>query len=261
MRIEPSVATAAVESQRAAVIAPAGPFPQATCAECAASPATPLLPGPASLPALARPEPTGGAAVTFDELAFVLGDPEALKPQPATLEATWLETMARSVAMARDMLSVAGPALVLAIVVHLFLAQATVVYGQSMEPNLSPRQRLIIEKFSYRLRAPQRNDIVVVDLPQLDDMLVKRIVGLPGETIAVRAGLVYVNGAPLLEPFAHEVDRASLAPLRLGADEYFVLGDNRDNSNDSRYFGPVARDRILGKVWLRYWPLHRARLF
>jgi signal peptidase I len=189
------------------------------------------------------------------------GEAGAPAHQTPTLECGWAETMARTIGLVRDLLSVALPAVLLALVVHLFLAQATVVFGRSMEPNLSPGQRLIVEKFSYRVRAPLRTDIVVVDLPHLDDMLVKRVVGLPGETIAVRQGLVYVNGAPLMEPFAHGVDRATMAPLRLGANEYFVLGDNRGDSNDSRYFGAVPRERIVGRVWLRYWPLHRLRLF
>jgi len=169
--------------------------------------------------------------------------------------------MARSVAAGRDLLAVIIPAMMLALVVHFFLAQATIVFGQSMEPNLSPHQRLIVEKFSYRLRAPDRNDIVVVDLPQIDDMLVKRVVGLPGETIEVRRGFVYVNGELLAEPFPHDVDHATMAPMRLDQHQYFVLGDNRDNSNDSRIFGPVSDERIVGRVWLRYWPLYQFKLF
>ncbi|MGL4650710.1 MAG: signal peptidase I, partial [Caldilineaceae bacterium] len=192
--------------------------------------------------------------------ALAVGDPAELAPRESA-DAGWVEMMARTVGLGRDLLAVAVPAVLLAIVVHLFLAQATVVFGQSMEPNLSPHQRLIVDKLSYRLHAPQRNDIVVVDLPQLDDMLVKRVVGLPGETIELRGGLVHVNGAPLLEPFAHALDAATTPPVTLADGEYYVLGDNRDNSNDSRYFGPIAGSRILGKVWLRYWPLHRFRLF
>lgn len=214
--------------------------------------------------------PASASAAISDELpreapardfALGVGDPAIFTPQPGAVDAAWVEAMARTVGLLRDLLSVAVPAIVLALVVHLFLAQATVVFGQSMEPNLSPFQRLIVDKLSYRLHTPQRNDIVVVDLPQLDDMLVKRVVGLPGETIAVRQGLVYVNGAPLLEPFAHDVDGANMAALTVGPNQYFVLGDNRDDSNDSRYFGAVARDRIVGRVWLRYWPLHRLKLF
>ncbi len=161
----------------------------------------------------------------------------------------------------RETLQVVLPALALALVVHLFFAQATIVYGQSMEPNLSERQRLIIDKFSYHFHPPRRNDIVVIDLPGMDEMLVKRIVGLPGETIEIRKGEVFVNGEPLAEPFPHDLGYQSLPPVVLGPLSYFVLGDNRENSNDSRSFGPVKREYIVGRVWLRYWPLNQLKYF
>jgi signal peptidase I len=160
-----------------------------------------------------------------------------------------------------ELLQVMAPALVLAFVVHLFLAQATIVYGQSMEPNLHPNQRLIVDKLSYRLHSPQRNDIVVVDLPDMEEMLVKRIVALPGETVEVRRGTVYVNGSPVPEPYEHDLTPYDMAPRTLGPLAYFVMGDNRSNSNDSRSFGPITRDEIVGRVWLRYWPLNQFVLF
>jgi signal peptidase I len=161
----------------------------------------------------------------------------------------------------RELLQVVAPALILAFVVHLFLAQATVVYGQSMEPNLTQFQRLIIDKISYRFQAPQRNDIVVLDLPGMEEMLVKRIVGLPGELVALKDGQVWIDGQPLAEPFPHDLTFQEMPPVRLGAMEYFVLGDNRSNSNDSRSFGPVERKLIVGRVWLRYWPLDQFAYF
>lgn len=160
-----------------------------------------------------------------------------------------------------EALQVMIPALVLALIVHLFLAQATIVYGQSMEPNLHPNQRLIVDKLSYRLRPPQRNDIVVVDLPDMEEMLVKRIVALPGEKVEVHRGVVYVNGDAIPEPYPHDLTAYDMAPLTLGPLAYFVMGDNRGNSNDSRSFGPVTRDEIVGRVWLRYWPLDQFVLF
>jgi signal peptidase I len=152
-------------------------------------------------------------------------------------------------------LQVVLPALLLALTVHLFLAQATIVYGQSMEPNLSEQQRLIIDKVSYRFIPPDRNDIVVISMPDMKEMLVKRVIGLPGETVEVRNGVVYVNYEPLPEPFPHDLGFQSMEPTVLGPLNYFVMGDNRENSNDSRSFGPVQREYILGRVWLRYWPL------
>ena len=153
------------------------------------------------------------------------------------------------------------PALALALVVHLFLAQATIVYGQSMEPNLRERQRLIIDKISFRVHPPQRNDIVVLSMPGMDEMLVKRVIGLPGEAVEIHKGIVYVNNEPLPEPFPHGIGLYSMPPVTLGPLSYFVLGDNRDNSNDSRSFGPVKREYILGRVWLRYWPFDQMTQF
>jgi signal peptidase I len=158
-------------------------------------------------------------------------------------------------------LQVIAPALILALVVHLFLAQATVVFGQSMEPNLHASQRLIVDKISYRLHPPQRDDIVVVDLPEMEEMLVKRVVALPGETVEVRRGVVYVNTVAIPEDYPHDTVEYDMAPLTLGPLNYFVMGDNRGNSNDSRSFGPITRDEIVGRVWLRYWPLDQVTLF
>ena len=160
-----------------------------------------------------------------------------------------------------EAIQVMAPALILALIVHLFLAQATIVYGQSMEPNLHPNQRLIVDKLSYRLHSPQRDDIVVVDLPDMEEMLVKRIVALPGETVEVRRGVVYVNGVASGEPYPHDLTPYDMPPRTLGPLAYFVMGDNRGNSNDSRTFGPVTRDEIVGRVWLRYWPLDQFVLF
>jgi signal peptidase I len=161
----------------------------------------------------------------------------------------------------QESLQVVLPALILALTVHLFLAQATIVYGQSMEPNLYERQRLIIDKVSYHFFPPKRNDIVVIAMPDMDEMLVKRVIGLPGETVEVRDGVVYVNDEALSEPFPHELGHESQPPIVLGPLNYYVMGDNRDNSNDSRSFGPVQRDYILGRVWLRYWPLDQFTAF
>ena len=161
----------------------------------------------------------------------------------------------------QEALQIVAPALVLALIVHLFLAQATIVFGQSMEPNLHQNERLIVDKLSYRVRAPERGDIVVVDRPDMEEMLVKRIVALPGEQVEIRRGVVYVNGAPISEPFAHDMTEYDMPRITLGPLSYFVLGDNRGNSNDSRSFGPVTRDQILGRVWLRYWPFSQATLF
>lgn len=163
----------------------------------------------------------------------------------------------------RETLQVILPALALAVVIHLFLAQATVVYGSSMQPVLRERQRLVVDKLTYRFRDPTRNDIVVLDLDNVDEMLVKRVIGLPGETMDVRGGNIYINNEPLREQMPHELSLPPHFPhpIELGANEYYVLGDNRSNSNDSRAFGAIQRSEIVGKIWLRYWPLTEFKLF
>ncbi|MEZ4661443.1 MAG: signal peptidase I [Caldilineaceae bacterium] len=161
----------------------------------------------------------------------------------------------------QEIIQVVLPALVLALVIHLFLAQATIVYGRSMEPNLFEAQRLIIDKISYRFRTPQRNDIVVINMPIMEEMLVKRVVGLPGETVEIHHGIVLIDGQVLDESFPHNLSEYDTPTITLGPLQYFVLGDNRGNSNDSRTFGSVQREYIIGRVWLRYWPLNQFKLF
>ncbi|MCS7039304.1 MAG: signal peptidase I, partial [Caldilineales bacterium] len=132
---------------------------------------------------------------------------------------------------------------------------ATRVEGYSMEPTLHGHQRLVIEKLSYRLHLPRRGDIVVIRVPGYGrEMLIKRVIGLPGETIEVRGGQVLINGVPLAEPYLRTVTRGDYPPTRIPDDAIFVMGDNRNNSNDSRAFGPIPLDAVVGKAWLRYWP-------
>lgn len=128
------------------------------------------------------------------------------------------------------------------------------VRGSSMEPSLHTGQYLIVSKLSYRLGQPQRGDIVVFEPPNgTGEDYIKRIVGLPGEQVEVRDGSVWINGYRLEEPYV-----ASRTPYSgswlLGADEYFVLGDNRANSSDSHSWGPLPEENIVGKAWLCYWP-------
>jgi signal peptidase I len=156
----------------------------------------------------------------------------------------------------RDILETILPALLIVLVVNVFLAQATRVEGQSMEPNLHNNQRLIIEKISYRFRPPRRGDIVVIKMPNRhSDPLIKRVVGLPGETIEVRDGHVYINGQMLNEPYLEQLTYGNTGPHVIAPGSIFVLGDNRGASNDSRSFGEVMISSILGHAWFRYWPL------
>jgi signal peptidase I len=160
------------------------------------------------------------------------------------------------VGLLREMLETVLPAILIALLINVFVGQATRVEGQSMEPNLHTNQRLVVEKVSYRFHGPQRFDVVVIRVPsQGDELLIKRVVGLPGETVEIRDGHVYINGDLLEEPFTTEqtrpgrYTRITVPPLHV-----FVLGDNRNHSNDSRSFGPVPIENIVGRAWISYWP-------
>ncbi len=190
--------------------------------------------------------------------------PVAPSPEPAPEIAPVHEPAARQLGPGRvlaEILQIVVPAVLLALMLHIFMAQATVVYGQSMQPNLMPAERLVIEKISYRFHEPARGDIVVLALPEMSELLIKRIVALPGETIEIRDGEVWIDGHPLEEPYVFNRDGTWYGPVTLGPEMYFVLGDNRGNSNDSRVFGPVPRQAIVGRAWLRYWPLSRFQTF
>lgn len=142
-----------------------------------------------------------------------------------------------------------------------FVGQRTEVSGSSMETTLSSGDQLIVDKISYRFRDPKRYDIVVFPYRYEESTYyIKRIIGLPGETVQIVDGMVYINGSPLNEHYGNEVieDPGSAAePITLGDDEYFVLGDNRNNSQDSRAsnVGLIHRDELLGRAWVRIWPL------
>jgi signal peptidase I len=156
----------------------------------------------------------------------------------------------------REVAETVIPAVVIALVINLFLAQATQVLGQSMEPNLHSTQRVVVEKVTYRLvHGPRRGDIVVIDLPEQTDMLIKRVMGLPGETIEVRDGKVYIEGEQLDESWTVKPGGANYGPQTIPPLHVFVMGDNRGASNDSRNFGPVAIEHIVGHAWFSYWPL------
>ena len=153
------------------------------------------------------------------------------------------------------------PAIVIAVLINLFLAQATRVYGSSMEPNLYTDQRLVVEKVSYRLHEPRRGDVVVLRMPERGpELLIKRVIALPGETIEVRDGQVYIDGEVLEEPYVLQRTSGKSMPVTVPEGHVFVMGDNRGASNDSRSFGPVAEDRIVGRAWVSYWPVEHLGL-
>jgi len=149
-------------------------------------------------------------------------------------------------------------ALGLALVIIIFLYQPVKVEGTSMAPLLSDQERIFINKFVYRFEPIDRGDVVVFWYP-LDHSksFIKRVVGLPGESIELRAGHLYVDGKEQAEPYvpASYLDGSSYGPMKIPEGNYFVMGDHRDSSNDSRVFGPVSRPYIYGKAVFAYWPV------
>jgi signal peptidase I len=158
----------------------------------------------------------------------------------------------------REILETVVPAVMIALLINLFMAQATRVYGQSMEPNLHTDQRLIVEKLSYHLHPPRRGDVVVMKLNHSEsELLIKRVIALPGERVEIKEGQVFINGQPLDEPYLDQYTAGQMAPKVVPPLHVFVLGDNRGFSNDSRTFGMVNFSDIVGRAWLSYWPPER----
>lgn len=161
-----------------------------------------------------------------------------------------------------DFLETIVVALSIFVVVYLFLVQPHEVKGSSMEPTFHNNEYILTDKISYRLQNPHRGDVVIFKAPRNPDVdYIKRIIALPGETVRVEKGKVYVGEEELNEPYL--TDTTILfpgsvvqegVPLTVGAEEYFVMGDNRSHSSDSREFGPIERKSIIGRAFLRYWP-------
>lgn len=150
----------------------------------------------------------------------------------------------------------------IAIAVILFLFQPVKVEGTSMMPSLVDQERIFINKFIYRfgLGEVERGDLVVFWFPgDPTKSYIKRIIGLPGDTVEISAGQVLVNGQRLQEDYvpAEYRDRQTRPPVTVPAEHYYVLGDHRSSSNDSRNWGPVGRDQIYGKAVFVYWPLEK----
>ena len=157
--------------------------------------------------------------------------------------------------------------LVLTFLVVTYVGQRTKVSGASMEPTLHDGNNLIVDKISYRFSDPERFDIIVFPFRYEDKTYyIKRIIGLPGETVYIdENGTIFIDGEELEEHYGKEVildPGLAYEPITLGKDEYFVMGDNRNNSSDSRdpVVGNIHRSEIIGKAWMRIWPLDQIGL-
>ncbi len=152
-------------------------------------------------------------------------------------------------------------AFALAQLIMVSVAQAFQVEQYSMEPTLLPHDRVLVNKFLYRFRPPHRGDVVVLKYPLNPQRnYIKRIVALPGETLAIKDGKLYVNGQLVRESYLNGTPQGNYGPFTVPADSVFVMGDNRNNSEDSRAFGPLKTVLIVGQAILIYWPPTHLRL-
>jgi signal peptidase I len=156
-------------------------------------------------------------------------------------------------------------ALILALLVRAYVAEPRFIPSDSMVPTLQIGDRLVVEKVSYRFREPEFGEIVVFDPPvQLqrqgyskDQAFIKRIIGKPGQTVEVKDHKVFVDHKPLDESYIAEAPQYSLGAMTVPENSFFVMGDNRNNSNDSHVWGFLPRQNILGRAWFRFFPFDR----
>lgn len=165
----------------------------------------------------------------------------------------------------RENLQIIAIALVLALLIRAFVAEPRYIPSDSMLPTLEVGDRLVVEKISYHFRPPAIGEIVVFDPPQQlqiqgyakDQAFIKRVMGTPGQIIQVRDGKVYRNNTPLAEDYIAEPPAYQMEPVRVPEDYLFVMGDNRNNSNDSHVWGFLPQQNVIGHACFRFWPLSR----
>lgn len=170
----------------------------------------------------------------------------------------------------KEILSTSVYLLIVLLITYLlvqYVGQRTEVVGSSMESTLQDGDNLIVDKLSYRFKEPERFDIVVFPYRhEKDTFYIKRIIGMPGETLQIDTdGTIYIDGNILEEYYGNAVIEdpgVAIQPITLGEDEYFVMGDNRNNSTDSRSesVGNIYRRELLGKAFIRIWPIHKLEL-
>jgi signal peptidase I len=153
-------------------------------------------------------------------------------------------------------------AIVLVIIIRAFVLDSRVVPTPSMVPTIQPWDRLFVEKITHRFKGLERGEVIVFAPPKqsrLEDDLIKRLIGLPGDTVEIRAGKVYVNDEPLVEPYLAEPIQYEYPLIKVPEGKIFVLGDNRNRSYDSHEWGFVDLESVKGKALFTYWPLNRMK--
>jgi signal peptidase I len=195
----------------------------------------------------ARPELPTAEAAAEGVIALPAPPGVAARSRPKPLWREWAETLLAT--------------LLIFLFVESFIVQGFKVYGSCMEPNLYTGERLLGNKLVYRMNGVHRGDIVVFRPPHRPDTpFIKRVIGLPGEVLEIRDNQVYINGRPLREPYLRLAWHDNRPAERVPSGEVFVMGDNRDNSSDSRSWGELPLENVQAKAWLRYWPLNRLEI-
>jgi signal peptidase I len=201
-------------------------------------------------------------------------------PAPTARQGRHAADPGRSYRWIVELLGVVVVAVVIAIVLRSFVVATYSIPSGSMEPTLQIGDRIVVDKLSYHLHGVDRANIVVFSTPPKENCagppvsdLVKRVIGLPGETISLSGGRVVINGRVLPEPWLPQATRAATTagplaapyalhrPYTIPSGDVYVMGDNRTQSCDSRYWGPISQSTIVGKVDLRIWPLSRFTFF
>ncbi|MBM7555321.1 signal peptidase I [Halanaerobacter jeridensis] len=161
----------------------------------------------------------------------------------------------------QDLLEAIAIAIVVSIILIIFVVQAFYIPSESMEPTLKPGDRILVNKFIYNFRDPKRQEIIVFNYPlEPDRKFVKRVIATPGDRVKIKEGKVFVNGEQLKEEYVVEDSYTDFAEVKVPENNYFVLGDNRNNSKDSRYWGFVPEDNIVGHPFIIFWPLNRIKI-
>lgn len=194
--------------------------------------------------------------------ALMTTEPQELTPAPQTTaspasKGVWQQQ--------KENLRLLAIALALALFIRTFIAEPRYIPSDSMLPTLHIGDRLVVEKVSYRLHAPQQGDIVVFEPPDAllaqgftsDQALIKRVIGLPGQTVKVEAGTVYLDNQPLQESYIAEPPSYQMSPVLVPEHSLFVMGDNRNNSNDSHEWGVLPAERVIGRAVFRFFPVDR----
>ena len=168
------------------------------------------------------------------------------------------ETQRAKESIWKDILEAVILAIILAAVIRIWLFEPFYIPSPSMETTLMTNDRIIVNKFIYKINEPERGDIIVFQYPLDPERdFVKRVIALEGETIEVRDNYVYINGKRLEEPYIQDTMVFNFGPVRVPKDHLFVMGDNRNNSDDSRVWGALHTKYLVGKTVFKYWPPNR----